>query len=39
VVKSELSNAIGTGGVNVSLASRLLGVRIRIVAEEPPTDG
>ncbi len=39
VAKADLAKAVGPCGVNVSLASRLLGVRIRVVAEGAPADG
>ncbi len=39
VSKHEAGRAIGRRGINVSLASRLLGIRIKVISEEPNAHG
>lgn len=39
VPQADVGRAIGKGGSNVSLASRLLGLRIKVVAEESSSNG
>lgn len=39
LAQGEMGRAIGKGGSNVSLASRLVGLRIKVVAEEPQSHG